>query len=125
MSQNHGKVWWTELRTRDVQGALQYYKTVCGWHFEQVPLGTAPYYMGKCGGDPVVGVVDIRGQKGMEDVPPHWFSFFAVADVEKVVAETRAREGQVIMEPFDIPFVGRVAIVSDPTGAALGLIRPA
>ncbi|ARE38855.1 putative hydroxylase [Rhodovulum sp. P5] len=125
MSQNHGKVWWTELRTRDVQGALKYYRAVCGWHFEQVPMGPAGYYVGKRGDQAVLGVMDMSNLQEAEGRPPHWFSYFAVKDVDKAVEQTRERAGQVIKEPFEIPFVGRVAIVTDPTGAAFGLIKPA
>lgn len=125
MPQNHGKVWWTELMTRDVPGALKYYKALCGWHFEPFPMGGAAYHVGRRGEQPVIGVLDMTGLPGMDDVPPHWFSYFAVKDLDRALSETTERGGSVLRAPFDVPYVGRIAMVSDPTGAALGLIKPA
>jgi len=125
MSQKHGKVWWTELRTRDVPEALKYYRAVCGWHFEPMAVGNAAYQIGKRGDQPVVGVVDMTGQPGMDALPPHWFSYVAVDKLDRALDETRERGGEVVMEPFEIPYVGRIAIVRDPGGAAIGLIAPA
>ncbi|TCO72809.1 VOC family protein [Rhodovulum euryhalinum] len=125
MSQNHGKVWWTELMTRDVPGALAYYRTVCGWHFEPMPMGAGVYQVGHRGDQPVVGVMDLASIEGSEDLPPHWFSYFAVDNLDRALDETRARGGTVIREPFVIQGIGRIAIVTDPTGAAMGLLTPA
>ncbi|SIO54114.1 hypothetical protein SAMN05444722_3316 [Rhodovulum sp. ES.010] len=125
MSQHHGKVWWTELMTRDVPGALKYYRAICGWHFEPFPMGGAAYHVGSRGDQPVVGVMDLNDLPGTEDLPPHWFSYFAVKDVDRAVEETLARGGEAIRAPFDIPHIGRIAILRDPTGAAMGLMTPA
>ncbi|MBL3608733.1 VOC family protein [Rhodovulum sulfidophilum] len=125
MSQNHGQVWWTELMTRDVPGALKYYKAVCGWHFQPIPMGAGVYQVGHRGARPVVGVMDLAGLPDMDQVPPHWFSYFAVDDLKKALNETEQGGGVVIRQPFEVPDIGRIAIVSDPTGAALGLITPA
>jgi len=133
MSQKHGQVWWTELMTGDVPGALKYYRAVCGWHFEAMQLQDGVYHVGSRGDRPVVGIRDIRGKSvedmsgllGMDEPPPHWFSYFAVDDLDRAVKETTERGGAVLRAPFDIPYVGRIAILADPTGAAIGLITPA
>jgi predicted enzyme related to lactoylglutathione lyase len=31
----------------------------------------------------------------------------------------------VVAEPFDVPTVGRIAVLVDPQGAAIGLFKPA
>lgn len=128
MRKPHGEVWWTELMTRDVQAALKYYRSVCGWHFEPFPLpmpGGGTYYVGSLGDKPVIGVLDLTSLQGMEDVPPHWFSYFAVRDLDAALAATEAAGGSITRPPFEVPHIGRIAMVTDPTGAALGLIRPA
>ena len=120
MSENHGKVWWTELMTRDVQGAVKYYTDVCGWSWDTMPMqdGSGDYYLGKVGGAPMAGVMDMSPLEHLKDVPPHWFTYFAVDDVDAAVAETEAGGGKVVRGPFDIPGIGRIAILHDPTGAA-------
>lgn len=125
MSQHHGKVWWTELRTRDVAGALKYYRSVCGWHFEALEMQGVLYHVGRRGDQPVVGVVDMRPLPGLDGASPHWFSYFAVNNLERALEKSAAAGGHVIRAPFPIEGLGRIAIVSDPAGAGLGLIDPA
>lgn len=124
MSQTHGAVWWTELMTRDAAAARDYYGRVCGWEWDAMPMGEATYYMGKKDGAPVVGIMDISNGAEFAGVHPQWFSYFAVDDVDAACAATLEAGGQVRRAPWDVPGIGRIAILDDPTGAAMGLMTP-
>ncbi|MBM9593081.1 VOC family protein [Roseitranquillus sediminis] len=124
MSEQHGVVWWSELMTRDPAMAKDYYHEVCGWEFEEMPMEGGTYVLGKSGGRPVVGIMDITNVDGMGTLPPHWFTYLAVDDVDVAVERTRANGGRIVREPFDVSGVGRIAIVTDPTGATVGLMTP-
>ena len=54
----------------------------------------------------------------------HWWTYWAVDDMDKAGAQTRAAGGQIYRDCFDVQGVGWFAIVADPTGAAVGLITP-
>ncbi len=127
MSDSHGKVLWNELNTRDVEGAKAYYTAVCGWTFDTMPVagGGGDYTVGKLGDDMVGGIFDITGMPGLDNVPAHWLTYIGVDDVDAGSAATKSAGGKVIREPFDIPNVGRIAIVEDPTGAVFGLMTSA
>lgn len=125
MSDMHGKIWWSELMTRDVEGAKAYYAATCGWAFDAMPMSEGTYHVGMAGGQPVAGIMDMAGLPGMEDVPPHWFTYIAVDDVDAAGAATETAGGTIIRPPFDVENVGRIVIVTDPTGAAVGLMTPA
>ncbi len=123
MSENHGKVFWNELNTRDVEGAKAYYAKICGWTFDTMPMaGGGDYVIAKLGDDMVGGIFDITAMPGLEQVPAHWLTYFGVDDVDASVATSTAAGGNVIREPFDIPNVGRISIVIDATGAVIGLM---
>lgn len=125
MSEHHGAVWWTELMTRDIEAAKAYYGAVCGWTWDSMPMGEGgDYHLAMRQGRPVAGAMDMSGMAQMENVPPHWFSYFAVDDVDAAVTATVAAGGKVIREPFEVPGTGRIAILEDPTGAAMGLMTP-
>ncbi|MEE4118331.1 MAG: VOC family protein [Paracoccaceae bacterium] len=125
MSQLHGTVWWSELMTRDVDAAKAYYERVCGWHFDEMPMEEGVYHLAIAHGRPVAGVMDMTGLDGMEEVPPHWFTYIAVDDLDAALREATEAGGQVMRPPFDVPEAGRIAIVADASGAALGLMVPA
>ncbi len=127
MSEQQGAVWWTELMTREPGRARDYYAEICGWTFEEMDMagGEGTYIVGKHGERAVIGIFDTSRKPEMQDMPPHWLSYFAVDDVDAATERTRALGGAVHRPPWDIPGVGRIAVVSDPTGAAMGLITPA
>ena len=125
MSFTHGAIWWSELMTRDVPAAIAYYRDVCGWHIDEVPMPDGPYFVAVAHGKPVAGIMDIAQVPGLENVPPHWFTYIAVDDVDASAEATRAAGGAVDQAPFDVPGVGRIAIVTDPSGAKVGLMTPA
>jgi predicted enzyme related to lactoylglutathione lyase len=126
MSDTHGTVFWTELMTRDVEAAKAYYGEVCGWSFETMPMGPGEpdYILGMKDGRPVIGMMDMGETSDDPDAAPFWMSYLAVDDVDAAVEQTRAAGGSVSRAPFEVPGTGRVAIVTDPTGALVGLMTP-
>ena len=45
-------------------------------------------------------------------------------DASASAARAKSLGAQVVMEPFDVPTVGRIAVLVDPQGAAIGLFKP-
>jgi predicted enzyme related to lactoylglutathione lyase len=120
----HGHFHWNELLTRDVEGAKRFYGAIFGWQFEGMSMPDGTYWVCKEGDQPVGGIMDI-GQPRFEGVPPQWFAYLAADDVDARVEQARAAGAQLMRPIFDVPGVGRIAIVKDPTGAGLGWITPA
>lgn len=120
----HGHFYWNELMTRDAEGAKTFYGETVGWTFEGVPMGDEGiYWICKDGDKPVGGIFDMN-TPDFEGMPPHWFSYIAVDDVDARV-EKATKMGASLKRPtFDVPGVGRIAIVEDPTGAVLGWMTP-
>lgn len=125
MSDLHGTIHWTELNTRDVDKAVAYYTKVCGWRFDKTPMENGDYYVAMKGDQMVAGVFDLTVMPGMKDLPSHWLTYLAVDDVDAAANETEAMGGSVIRAPWDVEGVGRIAILSDPSGAAFGMMTPA
>lgn len=81
----------------------------------------AAYYVASSGEEPVAGMMD-KTDILPPQVPPHWFSYINVDDVTARLELLKAAGGQVVREPFDIPGVGRIALVLDATGAPFGMM---
>ena len=124
MGEHHGTVWWNELTTRDVKAAKDYYATVCGWSFDEVPMDGRTYNVAAVGDRVIAGILDMAGMPGMQDVPPHWMTYLAVDDVDRSVEQTNAYGGTIIRPPWDVEAVGRIAIGKDPSGAVVGVMTP-
>lgn len=125
MTEQHGTIHWTELMTDDIDRAKAYYTALCGWDWDTMPMeegGT--YCIAKRGEEMVAGMMSLADMPGMETVPPHWMTYLAVDDVDAAVKETQAQGGVVHRAPWDVPGVGRIAMIADPSGAAIGLMTP-
>lgn len=126
MKTPHGAVAWNELMTRDIKAAKAFYTETCGWTYDAMTMDSGNhYYVAMAGGRPVAGLMDMTGLPGMTEVPPHWFTYFAVDDVDAAVKQTTAKGGEVIRAPFDVDGIGRIAILKDSGGAAVGMITEA
>ena len=113
----HGHFYWNELLTRDVEGAKAFYGKLAGWQFEGMAMpdgGT--YWVAKDGEQPVGGIMDISAER-FEGVPSNWFAYLAIDDVDARVEQGKAAGAELVRPIFDIPGVGRIAIIKDPTGA--------
>ena len=128
MSETHGTIWWNELITRDVASARDYYAQVCGWRFETMQMdgGDGAEYLLAYLGDKVVGgILDMAGHPHFAAVEPGWLTYLAVDDIALAVKQTRKAGGLVLRDAFQVPNVGVIATVRDPSGALAGLIVPA
>lgn len=120
----HGHFYWNELVTRDAEKAKAFYGAAIGWTFEAMPMGgSAPYWLCKANGATVGGIFTMEGQ-AFDGMPEHWMCYVAVDDVDARVAKASAAGATILQPAFDVPGVGRIAMVKDPGGAVLGWMTP-
>jgi predicted enzyme related to lactoylglutathione lyase len=121
----HGQFYWNELMTRDPASAKRFYGETLGWTFDDMPMpdGTT-YSVAKAGGQNAGGIFDATAHLDA-DAPESWMAYIAVDDVDAAIEAARARGATILREPFDVPGVGRIAMLTDPHGAAMGWMTPA
>ena len=125
MRGSHGTFYWNELMTRDVERAKKFYADTMGWSFDAMPTpGGGTYWVAKMNNEPVGGVFDISAPE-FGPVPESWMAYIAVDDVDARVRNAQ-KAGAKLMKPiFDVPGVGRIAILMEPGGAGIGWMTPA
>ena len=60
----------------------------------------------------------------MDGVPPHWALYVYVDDVDASAVSVVEAGGEVKVPAMDLPGVGRMAMCTDPGGAAFWLFHP-
>ena len=121
----HGHFHWNELMSWDAEKAKQFYSAVLGWQFESMPgPGDEPYYIATDKKRNFIGGI-LSLTEEHQGVPESWFAYIAVDDVDARCGRFEAGGGSVLRPPVDVQNIGRIAIVRDGNGAALGLITPA
>lgn len=113
---------WNELWTPDTARSLAFYEGVFGHRHETLDMGElGPYHLLKTGERARAGVCRLPAPH----VPPMWLPYVHVVDCDAAVAKATALGAQVPMDGTDVPGVGRIAVLHDPLGAAIAIIKPA
>jgi len=116
---------WAELNSRGVDKAVPFYKKVFGWGEKKSPMGEnqGDYTEFQISGQSVAGGMEMNPMVPAQ-VPSYWLVYFGVDDVDKAFKKATEAGGKELLAPQDYPG-GRFAIVSDPQGAAFGLMKQA
>jgi predicted enzyme related to lactoylglutathione lyase len=117
-----GKFVWRDLVTESPDAVKPFYAALFGWEFVESRALGAPYTLVKSGDQFIAGISKARRPQPEQPVS-QWLSFMSVADVDRAAEQTRAAGGSIVAGPLDLPNVGRGAVVLDPDGAPLGLLR--
>ena len=115
-----GKFVWHDLVTRDPASARRFYRGLLGWEFQDTTRNGKPYAVARMGSGLVAGIV-VHPDPG--DEPALWLSYLSVTNVDQAVETVTTAGGETLYPPTDLPGVARLAVVTDPQGAALGLVR--
>ncbi len=108
---------WVDTSQPDPEAALPFYGGLFGWEFEDMMPGgpEGRYSMGRIRGGDVAAVGSIPpGAPAMA----MWNTYVWVNSADETAAKARDAGGTVAMEPFDIMDSGRMAVLTDPEGAA-------
>jgi uncharacterized protein len=132
-----GSLNFNDLHTRDLEGAQAFYGAVFGWDLIGIGSGFTTWALPAYGDFLEERTPGMReNMKGMgapdrfeetvasaiaipddqPDTPSHWGLTFAVDDADAIAARATELGGQVLVPPFDAPWV-RMTIIRDPQGA--------
>jgi len=114
---------WNECVTPDVKTAVAFYADVLGMSGEDMDMGEAGTYtvLSNVEGRQVAGAT----KPPRDGVPPHWNVYFQVDDVDKTVTRVEELGGKCLAPAFDVPGIGRMAMLADGQGASFWAMSPA
>ena len=125
---------WVDVSEPDPDKALEFYKGLFGWEFgDASPAGSGEKYFVAKHQAASSSIFDLSGAQlsgdvaGVRSIPAAgpamamWNTYFWVDSADEAASLVRDAGGAVLMEPFDLLDACRMAICSDPEGAAFGL----
>ena len=110
---------WNELVSPDLPSATAFYEKVLGVAWRTQPMESGEYLTLLVEDRPVGGAMPPMA----EGMPPHWNVYFNVASVDETVATAERLGGRVVAPAFDVPGVGRMAVLADPQGGMFNLMQ--
>ena len=123
MRNRHGDFIWYELMTSDPKTAGAFYRAVIGWSLDKFADPASGYQVFSANDTPVAGLMRTPPEAAGNGAHPSWFGYIGVDDVDATAQRMAEAGGIMHMEPRSIPDVGRFAMLSDPQGAALYIMR--
>jgi predicted enzyme related to lactoylglutathione lyase len=119
-SHDPGAFCWPELYTTDQDGSKLFYVRLFGWELRDIPMGPhAVYTIFTLHGRDVAACYGALPDMEQHGIRPHWIAYVWVTSSDETAVKAKAAGGKVIKEPFDVPGVGRMTVLQDPTGATI------
>lgn len=113
-----GSFCWVELATSEQDAAKNFYSSLFGWQVNDMPMPEGVYSMFQLQGRNAGAAYTLKKEQAAAGVPPHWGLYMAVANTDQSAKKAGELGGKLLMQPFDVFDIGRMAVVQDPTGAA-------
>lgn len=117
----HGVFSWVDVTSTDLEKSRKFYSDMFGWDIPAGPEEFGGYSMAFANERPVAGVSPAMGP----DAPIVWSTYVDVASVDDTLEKVTANGGNVIVAAMDVGEAGRMAVFTDPDGAAIGLWQAA
>jgi len=112
---------WIDISAPNPQAATKFYSDLFGWEIENaMPEGAdGEYFVGRIRGGDVAGIGSVMdgASRAM------WNSYVWVDSADEAAAKAR-NAGGTATDSFDVMTAGRMAVVTDPEGAAISLWQP-
>jgi uncharacterized protein len=108
---------WVDTSQPDPEAAVEFYSGLFGWEFEDVMPSSSEgkYFIARLRGGDVAAVGSIP-----DAAPPMamWNTYVWVESADDTASKISDAGGAAVMEPFDVMDAGRMAVFTDPEGAA-------
>jgi predicted enzyme related to lactoylglutathione lyase len=108
---------WVDTSQADPDAAVAFYGPLFGWELENTMPADSPgkYFIARIrGGD--VAAVGSQPEGGPTNAV--WNTYIWVESADEIASRVRDAGGRVLTEPFDVMDAGRMAVFTDPEGAA-------
>lgn len=108
-----------ELNTPDAAKAKDFYGQLFGWQFQDMDMGPAGTYSTfKPDNAPGGGITSMPGGKH------GWLAYVGVDNIHASTDKARALGATTLMDCDEIPNIGWITIINDPTGCTIALFQP-
>jgi predicted enzyme related to lactoylglutathione lyase len=116
-----GSFTWSDLGTRDMPAAKEFYAKVFGWNPQDRDIAGNAYTEFQVDGRSIAGGMDISGLPA-DEVPPNWLIYFRVDSIDDAFEKAKELGGSLANGPFEFP-QGRFTILRDPVGAFFAVVE--
>ena len=105
-----------ELNTTDTDQAKAFYTKLFGWKLQDMEFPVGTYTMIDVGDGTGGGIM----KKMIPGATSAWLPYVLVDDIKAATAQAKALGATIVKDVDEVPNMGWLSIIEDPTGAMLG-----
>ena len=119
-----GEFCWLDLAATDAVAARRFYRNMFGWSAHERSANGGHFTHLRLAGRDVGSLYQLSNHVLERGAPSHWLPYVRVGDIETSARRTAQHGGQVLVRPFEVEGVARIALILDAVGAQVGLWQP-
>jgi len=116
-----GAFCWVDLAASDADRAKTFYAQLAGWTYHDQRANGGRFTRCRRGGHDVASLYPLSPRERANGVPSHWTPYLRVASTDAAAARAAALGGRLVVAPFEVDHVARIALIEDAVGALVGL----
>ena len=119
-----GRFCWLDLAATDAGSATAFYGGLFGWQAQEQAANNGSFIRMSLSGRDVGSIYQLRNAQIEHGMPSHWTPYVCVGDLEETVQRAGSLGGRVLVSPFTVTGIARIAVIADSVGACVGLWEP-
>jgi hypothetical protein len=119
-----GHFYWLDLAATDLDRAKDFYGQMFGWTACEQSANGGCFTRLRLSDRDVGSIYQLRQAHRDQGVPSHWTPYIRVDDVDDDARRVTSCGGKVIVSPFVVSGIARIALILDSVGAHVGLWEP-
>jgi len=119
-----GQFCWMDLAATDVESAKLFYGRLFGWTSREQAANGGSFTRLQSSKHDIGSVYQLREELLDKGIASHWTPYVLVPNVKDAAQRAALLGGAVIVDPFVVSGIARIALILDSVGAVVGLWEP-
>ena len=119
-----GRFCWLDLAATDADSAKTFYRNLFGWTSHEQLANGGSFTRLRLSDHDIGSIYQLRETFLENGMTSHWTPYVQVNDVGHAVGRATRCGGTVVVDPFFVSGVARIALILDLVGAVVGLWEP-
>jgi predicted enzyme related to lactoylglutathione lyase len=119
-----GRFCWLDLAATDADSAKMFYRNLFGWTSQEQLANGGSFTRLRLSEQDVGSIYQLKETLLDNGITSHWTPYVRVNDIERAVERATLFGGTVVVDPFVVSGVARIALILDSVGAIVGMWEP-
>ena len=119
-----GRFCWLDLAATDADSAKAFYRNLFGWTSHEQLANGGSFTRLRLSDHDIGSVYQLKEALLDNGMTSHWTPYVRVNNIEQAAGRATQFGGTVVVDPFLVAGIARIAVILDSVGAVVGLWEP-